>query len=668
MSQKATIIRKGSNNIEYYNDGKLVKEIDTKGTKDTSDDVQVIRVNFKKNSKTGKTSSSSPSTSREQAEFIQAEKIEKVKKINNKIEQDNKAKSQEYINKYGVAGSIKQANYINSVQPVTNIKTESQNKAFSSNYFTSSYLLKEGSKGNLKTKEKEEKKEKVFKNKFFSLAGQKERIKNIPKVFVASAKSTAQTFTLGLYKSDTRVKANIKEGKIKTSTETLGNQPLQTALLGTSGVKLGYQGLKTAVKGIIGYKVVGFGSEEIAKSKSKEFVKVQGYKDILGKGLYEEAGNINKFNIAYQLSPNFASKETKKIFKEAVYDELKKKGYDTETAIDLTEEAYKYRQIRGTGEGFQQLIAGATSERIGRGLLNKGSTSAGAVFTKVGVAGMFEGTSNEYINQNARNQKFNSDNLVNYGSVGFATAGGFSLALKQTKGITNRALEGGGNLADPFELPSDKLAGGIKQEVSKVNVVTPTFTQTNNKPLTTTEVKESIGKNTVNFDDIAFKSKNLIPSFTQTSKVITPTFGVSSTVTNTKNNPFVQPKPNVKNNTSVFVKSETKPFVNSKAFINTNTKTNAQTNTKTNAQTNTRTYVNIMTPNNFIVPLLPNFPKGGGFNYKRNNKKISNQPKKYTPSSFAIFTGIKGKQTNLKTGFDIRPIISNKKRKKRKLF
>lgn len=458
--------------------------------------------------------------------------------------------------------------------------------------------------------------------------------------------------------------------------ETAAQKPFSTAFLVTGGKYVASKPLASAkVLGATGTGVVAVdvAGKQIAKSQAKEFTQLEDYQSILTKAFAKEREKVSKFNVAYEISPSFASKETKQAFTESVYKQLKSKGFKTEEAEKLTRQAYKFRQITSTSAGIQTGIAVTGAERLGSAILGKGL--AKSVFkpksfklaSKVAVAsipaGQFEGAVQETISSKATFQPVKGEKLVSTATIGGVVSGAASFTIVKTgKGETVA------NILDPSEAVGEAGARLTTRGTRRISTITPTisFPQTISseeaslpKP-SRLSAKEITGdKNIVDFSDLAIKPSKT-PSFSPSKPLITSSFSPSTSRTE-PSRIDVPSRTDPISKTTPTVVTDGKRLTRVPPQVPTTVATTSKTTTKS------KTTPSVFTPQfkGFIPP--PIFPKGSGLGFRRTTRKTSSQTKTYTPSAFALATGLRSTKASSKTltGFSIRPIIERATPKKK---
>ena len=389
----------------------------------------------------------------------------------------------------------------------------------------------------------------------------------------------------------------------------------------------------------------------------------------------------------------------------------KKQGLNSGEAATLFEAASARARGRGFAEMGAYTVGSTVTELSGFFQASKTFYTSPSVFTskakaasfvgkRVGVNSAFlgaaEGGSFVYAYQSARDIPLSSGYKVGgvtipsvaVGAVaGAASAGTLGYYIAKwgvSRPKLSRFTLGAAYLGDPFESVGDVSAkaltsGAVRRGVVRTPAVLPkgkTFTvsafSATKTPSTTPTTDES-------FSLPSSKRRWRLPSFTPSSFTPTPVaiptaFATPSPSTTTTRTPTSTPAPAPVPVPS-FTPSTTPTVTPSTTPATTPSTTPTTTTTPSTTPTLTPSLIPTFTPTPqvpFIIPpKLPRstiaFPK---FGFKRNKR----QPKRYTPSFYAVGLGIKGGKPSrkaLKTGLSLRPIIeafNGQRRTKRRSY
>jgi len=337
--------------------------------------------------------------------------------------------------------------------------------------------------------------EKLFKNKFFSGAGQKERLTNVGRVGKVTGQNMLKEITFGLYKPTDRLSGTTDSRGVNKVLGVVSNNPLTTAGIATGGaaalkgVKVGasgisgaFQGSKAGVqalraqqalkltrggravlstgrlakggaiaavetKGILagfkGINQLGLNQEDKALIKSKDFQnRIKAIENAQRAQLNKGGANIPFTNkqfstggIAYEINPLLASRDQFKSI-------ARQQGMSNKD-ISL---ALSQRSTMGIGEGTALLNVARFSERfgnkeVGKAFAQKGTKatkSAGmqtfkTTFSPIGRAGAIEGAISMQAQQDFRRQERNYKEMAAGAGIGFLSAGVLGGAIAGTK-------------------------------------------------------------------------------------------------------------------------------------------------------------------------------------------------------------------------------------------
>ncbi len=229
--------------------------------------------------------------------------------------------------------------------------------------------------------------------------------------------------------------------------------------------------------------------------------------------------------IANQLSLLFSSPAGNKAFRETVRERLTSSGQFTKAEVETgVREAVRQKGFRGVGEIGGQLNLARLSERVGRkevaikfGRLAKEGLKfpkkgAGVLvfkktFSPIARAGVIEGSVQEVVREQARQEKFDPKATAIGAGLGGLTAGtlgGGIAGLRINAPGKSKALEFITNVADPFEKPGDILADitefGIRKTTGRVTPrpgIVRTITPTDILSISPSETKKGRKKKEV---------------------------------------------------------------------------------------------------------------------------------------------------------------------------
>lgn len=197
------------------------------------------------------------------------------------------------------------------------------------------------------------------------------------------------------------------------------------------------------------------------------------------KGLTIGKGKLTTQGLLTGINPLLADKKGREAFREGVRVQALSLGIDPKQAESF---AIRQKRFRGGGEFVGVFGANVASEFAGTGfiagskLFQKGATQFtgkqarrklfGTGFTQIGKAGFIEGVSTELAFSAGRSERVTGKGLAFAGGAGFLSAGllGGGIVSQQAgrKGVS-KTLYGFGAFLDPFELPSDLTAGGLRK-------------------------------------------------------------------------------------------------------------------------------------------------------------------------------------------------------------
>lgn len=438
-------------------------------------------------------------------------------------------------------------------------------------------------------------------------------------------------------------------------------------------------------------------------SKGEQGLAEQAYKAGVSSSLAGEKGATKVINRAASNVPILdAAVIDKQRFESGVRSFAAQQGLNKAETENLVIATNKYANIRRASFGAGLASANTFSEIGGQVAFAKSGVSSFSnkrgVFTyaagKIAPQGVIEGSSSVIAEQAASGKNFRT---INYGSVALGGAiGGVSAgvigggivasqtATTKAGKFAGKALIAGSNVADPYEVVGDTIAGF--GNIPSTNLVkttgtitlTPVNTATQTQTTSTTQSKSVASALSQSRSKIS-QSRKAVGLPSPPTSTFTPS--PSSTPTITKTRSFTTIKPSRSGSytptptptpsssfTPTPTPTPTPTAVSTPATTPSNTFTPANTftetfvNTRTSVSTRTTTSVPIktFTPD---VPLLPFFPKGGGFG-GFGRKKLDFGKKFYTPSATAAFFGIKGSKptkSSIKSGLGFRPIISSGK-------
>ena len=296
------------------------------------------------------------------------------------------------------------------------------------------------------------------------------------------------------------------------------------------------------------------------------------------------------------------------------------------------------------------------------------TTKGGALI----ILGTGEGAQQELTTQGTRTGTYDFGEVAKSGYVGGVAAATLGVPIARYAEVGNKGGSKGvntiANIADPFELPGDLTADAIS--TGRFPKETPTVTTTGKglRPDLTFSSQRY-------FSDVNKGQDTLrVSGDTRFTPVVTPTasFKPAPLVSDTTSPPAPAPAP---------VPSPVPAPAPAPVPTGTTTTTTAPTATTTTSTTTTAPVpvpvpvpvpttttapvpIPVVTPTNPAAPIaFPNFFGSSSGTQQKKRKPLF----KYTPSAFALVTGITGKQpskTAVRTGFSIRPITKSNKRKK----
>jgi len=312
---------------------------------------------------------------------------------------------------------------------------------------------------------------------------------------------------------------------------------------------------------------------------------------------------------------------------------------------------------------------------VSGGVKNLGTSAYRYGFRTIAPLGTLEATGSYLIDTGVTRKKRTVTGVLGSAAVGTVSAGTFGGAIMKSTALAQPVIGkltmGAAYTFDfPYEITGDIIASGIRKG-SRIPVIAPTL---------------SVSSSTFSFS--ASPSTALSAASTSTRTTTTPTTTTTSTlntnidfeaVRGSTGTPADVPSAPIAPSTPADVPSapiapSTPADVPSLApsSASTSASTSTSTSTSTSASTSTSTSTSVLTT--VFTPRLPiappiGLPKGTGKGFKL--PKLRGRAKtRYTPSAYAIFTGIRGakpSKISLKTGLTVRPITTKKKKNKNEI-
>lgn len=380
--------------------------------------------------------------------------------------------------------------------------------------------------------------------------------------------------------------------------------------------------------------------------------------------------------VAYDISGGTFLGDKEK-FKRTSFNYFISQGYSIDQATKLTSYAVRQKQVGGFSEGVIAVGVGGLTEGLGRKGVSKNikslssfnlpsseafSYGAKKSFVPIAKAGFIEGVAVGTSTDILRGQNIDYKKAGYYGLAGAGTAGvlgsidvGLTTksAIKGTKGskFLAKTYDVGLNVIDPTEKPGDIYRDFTETSVTRY----------------TKRSYESPQVRTGNFAGVKVfsftTSGGTTPTSTKTQRRSSFINTFSPTPTNTK----TQSRTGVFTPTNVFTPTPTNTRTTTKTNIGVYTPSTVFTPAMVNTPTTVNTPVDIPTPviTNKNVAGLPLFGvsggRGGGVG------KRGGQSFRYAPSVGAVLFNIRGKKAPSRlSGFEVRPIVSSSRKKRRR--
>jgi len=275
---------------------------------------------------------------------------------------------------------------------------------------------------------------------------------------------------------------------------------------------------KTVISGITAFESIPLGQTAVgvgkvtfaglatttAVTKAVEFragIKPTEYKDVFNIAMREERKSVPGLKgLVAQAVPTAFGKED--VFVKVVRKELKKKGLSGGALFKEVERLREERRLSRFAELTGILAAGAASEAVGRGFVQRNileTPTFTGLFREIGKAGFAEGFGQTVVAHKARKDPRDfftgktphelagltitttpAIEALGFGGLGFLSAGllGGSIGIASVKGKpkVRRTLEAIGFALDPTEYPSDLLESTFRAIPSKLSIRVPTVT------------------------------------------------------------------------------------------------------------------------------------------------------------------------------------------------
>jgi len=497
-----------------------------------------------------------------------------------------------------------------------------------------------------------------FENKFFSVAGQKERLSNVRAVY-AEIGNKGIFGNLALEVNAPRGSLAAKNPVVKKAVKEVVTNPGTTALAITGAAGAFRTGsLATASTitkvGVGAAQVTGtaVGTSFVASRATlattttplqQEILQDRAVQEAFGSTIQRQAQKqqgIGKFTFGLSI---LADRDIN-TFRSIARDELESRGITGARQDAAVRALERQRFSRGFGEVAGLLAASAQTELLGRSFQAGFQAKYGVgttfrqgfikTFAPISKAGFAEGFGAEIAQQSARGEKISLGKAGAVGTIGAASAGviggtigGFSASGSKVRRVF---VERAADVLDPFEAPGDVTAAAFSKGFSRVPVaaITPSIT----------------------------------PSFT--TSVNTPAVAATGT-------PVSTPTPNVAANINTFVdaRSNIGTGVPTPSTTPTPTQTIIPSNIITPSQTITSTAVTtptatttptitpVVTPQTFFIPFVPSLGGGGGFGAKRRRKGKRGKKTIKTPGTLIGQTfniGLRTRKGGVYSGLGVR--------------